>query len=45
MSRIRLWTAGADDPRTLRSTRMRDLEDLKAAVAFDVEKLKELGAK
>jgi hypothetical protein len=36
---------GADATRTLRSTRMTDLDDLRNAVAFDVEKLKELGAK
>ena len=36
---------GADLSRTLRSSRMADLEDLKAAVTFEIEKLKELGAK
>jgi hypothetical protein len=36
---------GADVSRTLRSSRMADLEDLKGAVASEIEKLKELGAK
>ncbi len=36
---------GSDLSRTLRSSRMSDLEDLKAAVASEIEKLKELGAK
>lgn len=36
---------GADVSRTLRSSRMADLEDLKAVVTFEIEKLKELGAK
>jgi hypothetical protein len=36
---------GSDVSRTLRSSRMADLEDLKSAVAVEIEKLKELGAK
>lgn len=35
---------GTDVSRTFRSTRMADLEDLKSAIAEDIEKLKELGA-
>ena len=36
---------GSDLTRTLRSSRMADLDDLKAAVALEIEKLAELGAK
>jgi len=36
---------GSDLSRTLRSSRMADLEDLKSAVESEIEKLKELGAK
>jgi len=36
---------GSDLSRTIRSSRMADLEDLKMAVASEIEKLKELGAK